>query len=105
MAQWVKDVVSVRMQVRSGLAQWVKDPVLPQAAVKFKDVAQIQCCCGVDLSCSSDSNPSLGTSTCRRVGCEKEKRKCDKHNKWLRSFICKGLIKITKKNSKTSKGD
>ena len=27
-----------------GLAQWVKDPVLPQAGVKFVDVSWIWCC-------------------------------------------------------------
>ena len=50
-----------------GLAQWVKDPALLGAA------AQIRCCrgCGVDLSYSSDSTPSLGTSICCRCGPKK----------------------------------
>ena len=41
------------------------------------DEARIQCCCdgGVDLSYSSDSTPSLGTSICHRCGCKKKTQK------------------------------
>ena len=58
-----------------GLSQWVNDPTLPQAAVQVTDVAQIQYCCdcGVSLSCSSDSAPSLGTSICHMCECKKKK--------------------------------
>ena len=54
-----------------GLDQWVKDLALPQAE------APIWCCsgCGADLSCSSDSTPSPGTSVCRRCGLKKTKQK------------------------------
>ena len=40
-------------------------------------MAQIQCChgCGVGLSCSSDSTPSLGTSICCR--CSKRERETE----------------------------
>ena len=46
-----------------GLIQWVKDPALPQAVAYVTDRAQIQCCYG-GIGCSSDLNPSLGTSIC-----------------------------------------
>ena len=54
-----------------GLDQWVKDLALPQAE------APTWCCsgCGADLSCSSNSTPSLGTSVCRRCGLKKTKQK------------------------------
>ena len=51
-----------------GLVQWVRDPaLLPWAVTKVTDVARIWRCCGY----SSDSTPSLGTSTCHRCGPKK----------------------------------
>ena len=78
-----------------GLTQWVKKLVLPQNA------AQISCCygCGTGLSCSSDSTPGLGTSTCHRWGCKKKKKKKKKKENnltvtakeidMLRNIVCK----------------
>ena len=49
-----------------GLSQWVKEPTLQQPAAQFTDVAWIQSCHGhsVDLSCSFDLTPNLGTFIC-----------------------------------------
>ena len=48
------------------LAWWVKASELPQAAAEVTDAALIWhgCGCGMGLSCSSDSTPSLRTSIC-----------------------------------------
>ena len=56
-----------------GLTQWVMDPVLPQGAACFADVAQIWYCCG--LSCSSALTPNPGTSIGHRCGHAKKKKK------------------------------
>ena len=57
------------------LAQWVKDLALLQAGAEVADAAQIWFAVVVAKagSCSSDSTPSLGTSTCWRCGCEKKR--------------------------------
>ena len=51
-----------------GLSPWVKALALPQAAVQVTDVAWIPSCCGCSIgrSCSSNSTPGPGPSTCRR---------------------------------------
>ena len=58
-----------------GLAQRVKDLALPQTVMWVADAAQIQCCCGVGLSCRSYWTPSSGISTCCRCGRKKKKTK------------------------------
>ena len=68
MTLWVKNRASMHevMGLIPGLSQWVKDQALLQALAYVTDMAQIWCCCGCGVvsSCSSDSAPSLGTSTC-----------------------------------------
>ena len=64
----------MRTQVQSlASLSGLKDPVLLQAAVQVTDVAQMQHCCGCGQagSYSSDSTPSLGTSTCHECGPKK----------------------------------
>ena len=58
-----------------GLAQWVKGQVMPQAAVRVTDAAQIWCCCG----CGSDVTPSPGTSICHKCGPKKKKKRKQKY--------------------------
>ena len=61
-----------------GLAQWVKDLVSLQGALQFSDVVWIWHCpgCGMKArSCSSDSIPVLGISTCHGCGHNKKKEK------------------------------
>ena len=62
-----------------GLAQWVKDLALLWAMVQVTDMAGS--CVAVAVaqagSCSSDSNPSLGTPTCCK--CSPKKQKQTKH--------------------------
>ena len=71
-AHWVKNLTSIHQDEGSipGLTKWVKDPKLLQTA----EVVQIWCCrgCGVGLSCSSNSAPSLGTSICHRCSTKKK---------------------------------
>ena len=53
-----------------GLAQWVK-----YSSVGHRCSSDLCCSdCGVDSSCSSDSTPSPGTSTCHRYGHEKKQQ-------------------------------
>ena len=54
-----------------GLAQCFKDP----AEVYITDATWILCCCGVDLSCSSDSTPSPGTSMYKKCDLKGKKKK------------------------------
>ena len=61
------------------VAQWVKDLVLLQAGAYIADAAQIWCCCGIGLSCSSDSIPGLVTSICHR--CVHKKKNKQKKSK------------------------
>ena len=77
MAQWVKNLTSIREDVSliPGLTQWVKkDPGLPQAVRR----SQIRLRSGIAVavaqagSCSSSSTPNLGTCTC--PGCSPKRR-------------------------------
>ena len=54
-----------------GLAQWIKDPALLRAVVEATDTAQIWHGCGCGIG---QLNPSLGTSTCRGVALQKQKK-------------------------------
>ena len=78
-AQQVKNWTGIHEDVGliPGLTQWVKDRALPQAAVSFKDAAQIWCGCGCGLAgrCSFNLTPSLGNSICHRCGPKKKKKK------------------------------
>ena len=77
-AQQVENLANIHEDADSisGLAQQAKDLVLLQA-VQITDAAQTwhYYGCGVGLSYSSDSTPSLGTSTCHTCGPKKEKEK------------------------------
>ena len=71
-AQQIKNLTSIHQEEGEGsipgLAQWVKDLVLPQVQCRLQmwlrsSVSVVQAC-----SCSSDSTPSLGTSTGCKCG-------------------------------------
>ena len=62
-----------------GLAQWVKDPMLPQAIVSLQ--TQLGSGIAKASSYSSDSSPSLRTSTCLRYSPKKPKKKKRKEKK------------------------
>ena len=73
----------------------MKDPALPQAVALVAGIAWILCCygCGVGLSCSSDSTPSLETYICHGYSHKKKKRKKKKKSQKssgeVRSVQCK----------------
>ena len=54
-----------------GLDQWIRDLVLPQMQLRSHVVVAV----AVAGSCSSDSTPRLGTSTCCVCGPRKQKKK------------------------------
>ena len=68
----------MRTQDRSlASIQWIKDLALLRAVVEVTDEAPI--CCSVAVvqvgGCSSNSTPSLGTSTCCECGPKKKKER------------------------------
>ena len=81
MAQRVKNPTSIPEDIGLilFLSQWVKDPALLYATAQVMDLAWIWCGYGcVEAgSCSPDSTPSLGTSTCLRCGPKKEKQRIE----------------------------
>ena len=58
-----------------GLTQWVKDPALPELWCRSQTQlgSDVSVAVAVAGSCSSDSTPSLGTSTCFRCSPKKTK--------------------------------
>ena len=70
------------MKIKTSMRYYLTpEKQLSKSLQKTGDVAQIRCCygCGVGLSCSSNSTPSLGTSMCHRNSPKKKKKKVYKY--------------------------